>query len=1188
MYRASRLEALVSPLWALLDKSWPQNVLTPQTVIAAHAGMKQWLAGELARHVGTRGISANIEIVLPSTWLDRMARERLGERAVSLPRYQRQHLRWSLHALLEPGRLVPGVSDPRIAAYLQAEAAGGEGELARRRYQLADRLSQIYSQYLVYRPDWLRAWEGGQFSFATRVAGNGNLSALEAQLLGPLWRALVRQLGRHRGEVIEELRSVLEADAAPRPTLQVFGVSHLAPLELQVLRAYAQRGLVALYVPDPCREYWGGLKHADTWQQYRNDESARIASAGDGDYWQEQTHPLLARWGRMGQHFFSALAEGEISEDVRHWQDQQAVAPVNRLQRVQESIRQLQPALMSVDIADGIDLQRERDDASLRVHACHTRLRELEVLRDVLLAAVKDGVAPGDMVVMTPNIRAYLPLIPAVFGEPGSARERLLPYHLADVPVSCSHPLFGTVRQLLQLPGLRITGPEVVDLLSLAQLQQRMGLDEGDVETLGEWLRNSRVAWALDGKHRGRFGVPPIAEHTFAWAMDRMIAGYLMSDAAESDREQALRLPDGTGMVPVGGIHGPSADALGALDRVLQELQAWTELGSKILPASEWATLLERRLEALFRIDPMDRDAREAWNGLKKFVRQLETEPEGAEENPLLHFAVVRDLLSDRLDSVPERQRFLMGGVTFCGMVPQRAIPFRMVAVLGLDDGEFPRIGSDGGLDLMLRIRRIGDRDVRSDDRYLFLETLMATRDRLHLSFLGENVKDGKPRNPAAPLAELMAELDQATRPGGEQKDTRPWLVKHPLQPFDARYFDGSDSRLFSFSERFASMHGSGEGDLGAFLAPGAEGRADPLPVTLSISEVVAYYRNPAEYLLKRRLKLRLDALEEDRLPEVEPLDTRTDRIDTVARRVFFRDVLPNWPDGAWQPEQAPAWVRLTGLLAPGRMGEQAWQDELAAVNDLLLALRSANCMDAEAAAQARQLGIDLQLEDGDGDGAAIRLTGKAANVFALCGDEGPGLQLIRAFPNPAEKAKTKPKLKQERDLGFGDRVAMFVEWAALRLQSVGAGDAMQPVRLTVLLGGDGQPWLQSINDWDRALLAANPTQRAAMLRDLESRLARLVRWWREAQAQPRWYFNKTSWAAATRDSTGDFSSIAAAWAGSEHSPGERDYEPGYSRMLAGDVGFDADGEDMRLLLEFAEGLYDCIRLPTTVLEIPA
>ncbi len=733
IYRASRLEALLPPLRQLLAATPPRHVLTPHTLIAAHPGMRQWLGGALAREYGPGGIAANLDILLPSAWIDRLAQQELGQRAVALPGYRRQHLRWTVHAAL--GAEVPDVADARIAAYLHAQADDG-ADAARRRFQLADRLARVYSQYLVYRPDWLRAWEQGRFHVATRGGTDAVAVATEAQLLGPLWRYVHARLGPHRGDIVADLLARLERDAPSADvaeTLHVFGVSHLAPSELAVLRAFARHRLVAMYVPDPCREYWGGLaRELPDLRALRHAEEARIDVAAGSDYWTPQTHPLLASWGRLGQHFMLALAadEGDVLEDVRHWQDAQSSPARNRLERLQQGIRQLQPQTRTVDLADAALVASERADASLRVHNCHTRLRELEVLRDQLLDALAtpgpDGAAlkPSDIVVMAPDIQAYVPLIPSVFGAPGDARERL-PYHLADVAVARSHGLFTAFRRWLDLPGTRLTAPEVVDLLAIPEVARRLDLDAEGLDELIQWLRQSRVAWALDGAYRGRFGVPPIAAHTFGWAMERMLGGYLMADAEDADRQASVTLPDGSELVPLTAIHGPAASNLGALDQLLGEVQALCDLAGKRLPASAWAPLLERRFEAFFRIDPADRAARDAQTLLLRFIRSLAGEPAAAGEDPLLHFAVVRDLLVERLAAVPERQHFLLGGVTFCGMVPKRAIPFQVVAVLGLNDGEFPRAESNGGLDLMTRCRRLGDRDVRSDDRYLFLETLI-------------------------------------------------------------------------------------------------------------------------------------------------------------------------------------------------------------------------------------------------------------------------------------------------------------------------------------------------------------------------------------------------------------------------------------------------------------------------------
>ncbi|MEO8748685.1 MAG: exodeoxyribonuclease V subunit gamma, partial [Rhodanobacter sp.] len=732
IYRASRLEALLPPLRELLAATAPQHVLAPHTLIAAHPGMRQWLTGALAREYGADGIAANLDVQLPSSWIDRLAQQQLGQQAVALPGYQRQHLRWTLHAALDGGVHVPGVTDARIAAYVESHPDADRGtaaETARRRFQLADRLAGVFSQYLVYRPDWLRAWEQGRFHAATRGSTDAVALSTEQQLLGPLWRHLRARLGPHRGDIVADLILRLGRDE-PSPdaveAVHVFGVSHLAPSELAVLRAYAQRHLVALYVPDPCREYWGGLaRELPVLRAQRRDELARIEQAAGNDYWVEQTHPLLANWGRLGQHFIMALADGDgdVLEDVRHWRDTQPEPACDRLSRVQQSVRQLQPQLMAVDLRDGKVASAERADASLCIHSCHTRLRELEVLRDQLLETLAtpgpddSSVKPSDILVMAPDIQAYVPLIPAVFGVPGDARERL-PYHLADVAVARSHGLFTAFRRWLDLPGTRVTAPEIVDLLAIPEVARRLNVDAGGLQELTQWLRESRVAWALDGNFRERFGVPPIPEHTFGWAMERMLVGYLMADGAAADRQPGVTLPDGSVLAPLTSIHGPAAGNLGALEQLLREVQSLCDLAGKTLPASAWASALERRFESLFRIDPTDRAARDAQTLLLRFIRGIASEPAAAGEDPLLHFAVVRDLLVARLAAAPEHQRFLLGGITFCGMVPQRAIPFKVVAVLGLNDGEFPRAASDGGLDLMTRFRRLGDRDVRTDDRY--------------------------------------------------------------------------------------------------------------------------------------------------------------------------------------------------------------------------------------------------------------------------------------------------------------------------------------------------------------------------------------------------------------------------------------------------------------------------------------
>ena len=1147
IYRASRLEALVAPLLTLMQEFPPEHALAPHSLIAVHPGMQKWLVRELAIRQGSRGIAANLQIELPSTWLDRLAQQVLGEEAVALRPYRREALRWRIHACLD------ALDGERVRAYLGGDA----GNRARRKFQLADRLARIYTQYLVYRPDWLHDWAAGREGHPP------------GGFLAPLWKQLRDQIGvPHRGELLARLVTALsEMDEAPLGSepLHVFGVAHLAPSELSVLRAVSQHRPVVLYVPDPCREYWAGLR--DDRGMLRDLVKQDPAGVATESEFLQQGHPLLASWGRMGQHFMLALEDDFTLADVRHAQDDTDTPELDtRLHCVQESIRRLDPSL----IDDGADPTAARADRSLRIHACHTRLRELEVLRDALLRERVENptLKPSDIIVMMPGIQDYVPLLPAVFGEAGK-HEGPLPYHCADVAVARAHPLFESFRQLLDLPLSRLTAPEVVDLLEVPQIARRLNLGIDDVDVLTGWLQNSRVAWGLDGAFRGRFNVPEIPEHTFGWAMDRMLAGYVMGQP-EGEDLSAVTLPDGIRLAPLEGIHGPQSMLVGALDRLLVELDEWCAFGKATLKASAWAERLEQRFTSIFLVNPMDSDAREAKAFVLRFIRTLASEPQQSGLDPELDFSVVRELLLAQLDAVPERQRFLMGGITFCGMVPQRAIPFKVVAVLGLNDGDFPRASSDAGLDLMGKHRRMGDRDVRSDDRYLFLETLMAARDVLHLSYIGEGVRDGKPRNPAAPLAELMAALDDAAAPltqGAEEADEAfeirkcPWLIKHPLQPFDARYFNQTDAALFSFHKEFVGMHkASADGQpLQQFVDSARAGTPVTVDAPVPLREVLAYYKDPARQLLANGLNLRLDALESDRLRDSEPLEAKLDALDQVAKRLFLQAAQHAESS---VPEAPPDWMRLTGMLPPGRVGEAAWAEERDKAATLLELVRmpahAGHPLFANGLPPSQPLLVDRLIN-------GFRLQGELRDIHQL----GDARWIMEAYPG-----------RLEAKLDFKARIGFFLKWALARLDDA---HRQHPVRACVAVQVkpkdlDLKTWGGNFNDWDDAYMAAvnggdNATAQT-MLDDIEARVAGLLAFWQHSQQHPQWYFPATSWAA-----TGDSENAAITkWAGGYETTGERDYSGGYGHLLAGDRDF-SDQTDFASLRKNAERLHALITL---------
>ena len=1096
VFRASRLERLLAPLQSLVQLQGPGHPLAPVQVVVGHAGLRPWLLGQLARDAGCDGIAANIEVLLPSTWLERLARDVLGEPAVALAPYRRESLRWRIHALL------PQVPLAEMQAYL----AGGDA--ARRRFQLADHLAGLFGRYSIYRPDWLAAWAHGNVRIPAEAHGSP---------MPWLWKRLRAGIGEpHRGERLQQLVAALAAGArAPGDgsALHLFGISHLAPAELAVFAALSVQRPVALYLPDPCRERdWAlGLPADRRWlhEAWASDQPGQADAA-----FLAQPHPLLAAWGRMGQEFLLALEDQHLLADVRDASDADDLPASNRLQRLQESLRRRDVALL----APGTDAAAERQDASLRVHACHTRLRELEVLRDALLDALTHApdLTAADIVVMAPDIAAYAPLLGAVFGEPGVAAAPL-PYHLADVPLTAAHPLLQTYARLLDLPLSRLPVAEVVDLLRAPAVMLRFGLDAAGVARIEGWLRQANVVWALDAAQRAREGLPANATHSFAWGMDRLLAAHVFGHV-----DDAVALPQGALLPAEAAVEGPQAGELGALDALLLLLAEWQRDAIQPRPASAWARRMELQLDALFRVPPQDAAGNEALGVVRSLVRELADAPAEAGMDPELDYAVVRELLQQGLQAVPARQRFLSGSMTVCGMVPQRAIPFRVVAVLGLDEGGFPRPDRSDGLDLMARHRRSGDRGLRDDDRWLFLETVMAARDRLHLSYIGEGVRDGKSRNPAAPLAELMEALDRHAplQLGAEAEPTkpqRPWWVRHPLQPFDPRYFDGADAALFSHRDAFAAAANQQHEAPAVFadlLKPGDPDTALPPLSPLPIETVLGYFRDPARQLLRDGLGLRLDAGDQHAVEE--PLDDSVPALMRIPQRLVRMVIEQRL---AAIPEPPPAWLAEAGVLACGRPGINAWVALREQANQTIK--HAAEMPLFQAGWPKPWRGIDAAVAD-------WRLAGKLPDAWA----DADGAPWILAL-HPGKALK---------DLDYGKRIPLFLQWALLRLDP---DLADVPVRVAWLLSappGEDAPW----QAWERAWRQADDARRTRMRTQLAASLASLLAMFAQAQQQPSAYFPKTASARNPNE----------AWLGGFNSTGERDYAPGYARLLAGDLTF--------------------------------
>ncbi|WP_136068681.1 exodeoxyribonuclease V subunit gamma [Modicisalibacter radicis] len=882
-------------------KRHPLAPLENETILVQSNGIAQWMKLALAADerddgTGGSGIAASLNIALPARFLWQAYRAVLTHVEsdpdavpVSSP-FDKSRLLWRLL------RLLPELMGREVFAPLR-QFLDGDDDL-RKHHQLAERLADLFDQYQVYRADWLDAWSRGE---DVLITARGEARPLdESQCWQPaLWRALVEDVGdggveSSRARVHRRFLDAAESlvSGAPPPGLprrvMVFGISSLPQQALEALAVIARCCQVVLCVHNPCQHYWADIiEHKDLLraERYRQRRKpgmpARLDVLGDGDGeagLHLHAQPLLAAWGKQGRDYLRLLDEHDDSQQYAGLFAAEALridlfepfvdsrGEQRLLNQLQDDIRELRPPHETRETWPAVNARR---DDSIVFHVAHSPQREVEILHDQLLAAFNDDpeLRPRDIIVMVPDIDQYAPHIQAVFGQYQRSRHghdcdqgrqerddpRFIPYTLSDQGSRHRLPLLIALETLLRLPELRLSVSELLDLIDVPALRERFGIDENDLPTLRRWIEGAGIRWGLHGEQRASLDLPDgMEQNTWAFGLRRLLLGYTVGEAADGPWRDIEPYDD------IGGLEaqlaGPLASLLETLERQWHALREPTDVDG-------WVQRLRRLLEESFSGD----DARDSLM-LTQLEQALQDWQESAEEAGLtrdLPLSVVREHWLGQIDEHSLSQRFMAGAVNFATLMPMRAIPFKRVCLLGMNDGDYPRSHPPMDFDLMNGDYRPGDRSRREDDRYLFLEALLSARDQFYVSWVGRSIVDNAEKPPSVLVGQLRDHLAAGWHSGNDETLLSALTTVHPLQPFSRAYFpDASqqaarriaDRRLFTHAHEWHAVHGEAtplaeSGELGEFTQEG--------PLTLV--QLGNFLRDPARAFFNTRLKVFLD-----------------------------------------------------------------------------------------------------------------------------------------------------------------------------------------------------------------------------------------------------------------------------------------------------------------------------------------
>jgi exodeoxyribonuclease V gamma subunit len=809
----NRLEELRDVLSAWLQRE-PLGPLEDETVLVQSNGIAQWFKMALARDRadGGLGISAAVNVQLPGRFLWTAYRAVLGQGAVPAESpFDESRLSWRLLRLL-PAQLEREAFAP-LRRYL------GDDHDTSKRYQLARRLADLFDQYQVYRADWLDDWAAGHDVLRDDLRGTQRPLPDGQHWQAELWRAVLAdvdasQRDSHRAAVHARFMQAATAPGAAFPRLPrrivVFGMSSLPQQTLEALAALSAHCQVLLVVMNPCRHYWADIVEDRELLRAAQRRQAAKPGAPEAPGLEDMhlhANPLLAAWGKQGRDYIRMLDAFDQVESYRGrftaWEQRVDLftdpGSDHLLASVQQAIFNLDPLP-----ASGAQLQWRTGDDSITFHVAHGPLREVEILHDALLArfAAAAGrgapLQPRDVIVMVPDIGIYAPYIEAVFGRIDFDDPRFIPFTVADRQARGNVPLVMALEHLLRLDQSRFAVSELLDLIDVPAVRRRFGLADDDLPTLRRWIEGAGVRWGLHGEQRAWIGLPPLEQNSWRFGLRRMLLGYAVGEGEPL-----------AGIEPYDEVAGLDAALVGPLADLLAALEeAWLFLREPATPA-EWGVRLRRLLQLFFdRSDAADTTRLER---LGEILEQWEDACAEADVDEPLPVAIVADAWLEGFDRGELSQRFMGGAVSFGTLMPMRAIPFRVVCLLGMNDGDYPRARPPMDFDLMALPGgwRPGDRSRREDDRYLFLEALLSARDALHIGWVGRHVRDNSERPPSVLVGQLRDYLAAGWK--GQGRDLLDQLtVVHPLQPFSESYFANDatrDTRLFTYAGEWRRAH---------------------------------------------------------------------------------------------------------------------------------------------------------------------------------------------------------------------------------------------------------------------------------------------------------------------------------------------------------------------------------------------
>lgn len=880
--------------------------LESEIIVIQTDGIKKWLSLKIAEKYG---ICCNIEFLKPKYLIYKLLKAVHLDFDDKHP-LERKNIFWLITKSLQ---------DPSIDNVLKDYLGNNETKLAQFAYNIAD----LFEQYFVYRPDLIINWEKGELLYKDDIIEKWQF-ALYSKIIE---KSLVKSFPTAVYERLYKNSDInIDSEKLPKK-VSIFAISILPPFYVSILKTFSEYLDINIYLLNPSKELWFEYQkpkeNTKGLQAFETIISSEDKSAIEESY--NVKNSLLSNFGKIGADFYSNLLEmfENISLDYEIDENANNIGKNNYKPTMLDVVKD--DILNDRNMNELNKTEIEDFDGSIEIHSCHSPMREVEVLYNRLLNIFENNpeIKPSDVLVMTPDISAYAPFIDAVFGSQKIVKH--FPYSISDVSFIDEDSTISMFMDILKLIKGRFETSKIINIIENEAIRTHFSLNDTDINLLKVCIKEAAIKWGIDKDFRKDKGIEfSYNEYSWEYGIERLLLSIIYES---DDLYEHIKAIDNIGT--------NANDAIATISVFLLDLHKLYVFSKNKHNIDNWYMTLISLMDKMFpNIEQAPIKISRGIIAIKNALDEmLESYNNYRADNEDIAVGIdfILEYFNRNFKNKLHSYRFLDGNITFCEMIPMRSIPFKIICIIGLNNNTYPRKRKSLSFDLMAGHIRKGDRSLRDNDKYLFLETIISAEKKLYLSYVGQDIVLNSNIPPSVLISQFIYYLKSrfiVKRTDNFEDDI---VVKHKIFSFNPVYFT-KDKEPFYINYSTEDFNAANvlvsRGNIkNKKFIDDKEINSKPEDNIINLFDLLKFFENPIEHYFKKTLKVNFDD-ERFSLEDEEPFD-----LGTLQEFLVKETLINNY----FKEKDIKKYIfKYTGILPPGGAGMSELEDAYNDVRDFL------------------------------------------------------------------------------------------------------------------------------------------------------------------------------------------------------------------------------------------------------------